>query len=370
MVNISITLPPRDTVSCKIDIAIPLENLIDLSSMLQTLHPKGFLSQELAPSTPQTYIREVKCHKPSSLKGVEEEIRRAETGLYFYSPTLCSEGEGGTYFLKDKSGHEVAVFKPTDEDPQGLNNPKRKELEPMRKSIPVGQTAIREMAAYLLDGGFSSVPPTSLVQLSHDSFHGPKVGSFQKYMDFECASWDLAPYNFSVEDVQRIGVLDIRIFNTDRHGGNILVTVPDELPQFGDSEFKLVPIDHGFAFPTSLEEASFDWLYWPQAKQPFSEEILDYIRNIDVDADSTLLRSLGLCRDAVHVNRITTTLLKKGASAGLTLYGIAKLCYRNGSALSPLELSCNQAHGLAASHGTDFWKFLDPLLDELVSNCE
>lgn len=33
----------------------------------------------------------------------------------------------------------------------------------------------------------------------------------------------IGPSSFSVADVHRIGILDIRLMNMDRHGGNILV---------------------------------------------------------------------------------------------------------------------------------------------------
>lgn len=39
-------------------------------------------------------------------------------------PKLATAGTGGSYFIQDKSGESVAVFKPEDEEPLAPNNPK------------------------------------------------------------------------------------------------------------------------------------------------------------------------------------------------------------------------------------------------------
>lgn len=80
----------------------------------------------------------------------------------------------------------------------------------------------------------------------------------------------------SVRDVQRIGILDIRLFNTDRHAGNMLVRRPRAPAPGGSSAkldgaalldrhaYELIPIDHGFALPEALEPPYFEWQHWPQ----------------------------------------------------------------------------------------------------------
>lgn len=78
---------------------------------------------------------------------------------------------------------------------------------------------------------------------------------------------------FSARDVHRIGILDLRLFNTDRHSGNILVgptpsaSATDMRSLLVDSRasaYRLVPIDHGFCLPEALEPPYFEWLHWPQ----------------------------------------------------------------------------------------------------------
>lgn len=73
---------------------------------------------------------------------------------------------------------------------------------------------------------------------------------------------------YPVADVHRIGILDIRLFNTDRHAGNLLVKV-SKAPKpaaynWLEKEYSLIPIDHGFCLPEALEPPYFEWLHWPQ----------------------------------------------------------------------------------------------------------
>jgi hypothetical protein len=90
----------------------------------------------------------------------------------------------------------------------------------------------------------------------------------------------MGPSRFSVQDVHRIGILDIRLFNTDRHAGNMLVRHPRTTDSSSNlvlkarmpevSQYELVPIDHGFCLPETLEAPYFEWLHWPQVRWGFS----------------------------------------------------------------------------------------------------
>jgi Phosphatidylinositol 3- and 4-kinase len=91
-----------------------------------------------------------------------------------------------------------------------------------------------------------------------------------------CFFWavrsEMGASRFSVRDVQRIGILDVRLYNTDRHAGNILVRRPRSassgnltaLARLDEGQLELRPIDHGFCLPEALEAAYFEWLHWPQ----------------------------------------------------------------------------------------------------------
>jgi len=254
-------------------------------------------------------------------------LSRVKEGLELYSAELCEEGVNGTYFMKDKDGEIIAVFKPQDEEGQGSPKPQDKDAEVINRGIVDGEGALREVAAYMLDRDhFSGVPETLLVEIPHFKIAGKdvgtKTGSLQEFVQNEGASWDMGPGRFPVHEVHKIGVLDLRIFNNDRHGGNIL------LKEGSEGNYELIPIDHGLSLSPTLQYGNFEWMMWPQAKKPFEENTKEYIKNIDVEADAQLLSSLGVRPECVTTMKITTTLLKKAAAAGLSLYDIGNLASR------------------------------------------
>ncbi|KAJ6373602.1 hypothetical protein OIU78_029308 [Salix suchowensis] len=217
-------------------------------------------------------------------------------------PIPSSEGSGGAYFMQDSSGQKyVSVFKPIDEEPMAVNNPQGLPLsvdgEGLKKGTRVGEGALREVAAYILDHpksgprsffgeerGFAGVPPTAMVECLHRGFNHPngyqcdskniKIGSLQMFVENIGSCEDRGPSSFPVAEVHKISVLDIRLANADRHAGNILVSKDSE-----HGQIVLIPIDHGYCFPTNFEDCTFDWLYWPQAQQPYSHETVEYIKS-------------------------------------------------------------------------------------------
>lgn len=288
---------------------------------------------------------------------------------------------GGTYFFPNELGKKCAIFKPCDEEPLAPANPKgfigRNLGDPGWKStVRVGEAAMREVAAYLLDHDhFAQVPHTVLVQAQHsmfnysyapvngtsggagsnalrcdsmssmvseqssvqplaaaggstDSFNSSvrplKLGSLQEFVYHIADTNEMGSGRFSARDVHAIGILDIRLFNTDRHAGNILVREPvsSREASFSSSRsgmfrttsnldtaaaaavlpgagYELIPIDHGFCLPEALEAPYFEWLHWPQACLPFDEVELAYIARLDPVADIALLQQVSECQ--VHM---------------------------------------------------------------------
>ncbi|KAG4999071.1 hypothetical protein JHK87_020143 [Glycine soja] len=267
-------------------------------------------------------------------------------------PVRSSEGTGGTYFMQDSTGQEhVSVFKPMDEEPMAVNNPKglpnSSNGEGLKRGTKVGEGALREVAAYLLDHpksgprlasgeavGFSGVPPTVMVQCLHQEFNHPngfassskhvKIGSLQKFISNDGNCEDYGPSAFPVEEVHKIAVLDIRLANADRHAGNILIK------KEADGQIKLIPIDHGYCLPDKFEDCTFDWLYWPQVRQPYSPETVNYINSLDAEKDLELLKCYGwdIPLECARTLRISTMLLKKGVERGLTPYAIGSIMCR------------------------------------------
>ncbi|EPS68639.1 hypothetical protein M569_06126 [Genlisea aurea] len=256
------------------------------------------------------------------------------------SPEPTSNGLGGAYFLRALNGDTIAVAKPIDEEPLAFNNPKglvgRMLGQPgMKCSIRIGETGLRESAAYLLDhDGFAGVPPTALVRFTHVRFNSNtsdsaspvhKIASLQRYVRHDSDAGDLGPSSFSVTSVHHIGILDVRLMNLDRHAGNILVRSFVET-----TAAELVPIDHGFCLPESLDDPYFEWLHWPQALIPFSETEIDYISSLDPEKDAMLLRSglPSISESSVRVLIVCTVFLKQAAASGLCLADIGEMMTR------------------------------------------
>jgi hypothetical protein len=177
--------------------------------------------------------------------------------------------------MQDSSGQKyVSIFKPIDEEPMAVNNPQGLPLsidgEGLKKGTRVGEGALREVAAYILDHpksgprtfsgeerGFAGVPPTAMVKCLHRGFNHPdgyefdskniKIGSLQMFMENNGSCEDRGPSSFPVAEVHKISVLDIRLANADRHAGNILVSKDSE-----HGQIVLIPIDHGYCFPTNV----------------------------------------------------------------------------------------------------------------------
>ncbi|GMH21750.1 hypothetical protein Nepgr_023592 [Nepenthes gracilis] len=263
-------------------------------------------------------------------------------------PIRSTEGSGGAYFMQDSTGREyVSVFKPSDEEPMAVNNPRGLPLssngEGLKRGTRVGEGAFREVAAYILDhpmngprvisgeeAGFAGVPPTCLVKCLHRGFNHPngiimKIGSLQKFMKNYGSCEDIGPRAFPVEEVHKISVLDIRLANADRHAGNILLSKERK-----SGQTVLIPIDHGYCLPESFEDCTFDWLYWPQARQPYSPDTISYVKSLNAEEDIALLKFYGwdLPVECARVFRISTMLLKKGALRGLTPYAIGSIMCR------------------------------------------
>ncbi|KAK9170559.1 hypothetical protein Syun_002699 [Stephania yunnanensis] len=308
----------------------------------------------------------------SGVRGLVVEVAMAiVSGVH---PVLVPSGLGGAYYLSSRNGDNIAVVKPVDEEPLALNNPKgyvgRVLGQPgLKHSVRVGENGVREVAAYLIDhGGFAGVPPTALVKISNVAFNVnhhstatlpmSKIASIQRFVDHDFDAGDLGMSGFSVSSVHRIGILDIRLLNLDRHAGNILVKKKNKHDSTGGDfvseryaigDVELVPIDHGLCLPEQLDDPYFEWLHWPQAAAPFSESETEYICQLDPLKDAELLRLElpSLRESSIRVLVLCTIFLKRAAAAGLRLAEIGNMMTREhyGTEQSPslLETLCYKA---------------------------
>ncbi|CAN1244343.1 Phosphatidylinositol 4-kinase gamma 5 [Linum perenne] len=183
-----------------------------------------------------------------------------------------------------------------------------------------------------------------------------KIASLQRYIPHDFDASDYGTSSFPVAAVHRIGILDVRILNTDRHAGNLLVRKLDGIGRFGQVE--LFPIDHGLCLPENLENPYFEWIHWPQASIPFSDDELDYISKLDPFRDSDMLRrELPMIREAcLRILVVCTIFLKQAATFGLCLGEIGEMMSREfqGPLEEPseFELICMEARSRLEEPGS------------------
>lgn len=349
-------------------------NFLHRSSSTPCLSPTGKDLQQRDRSGP-IEILGCSSHCSRTKQLVKDVVKAIKSGV---DPTLVHSGLGGAYYFRNSRGQSIAIVKPTDEEPFAPNNPKGfvgKALgQPgLKRSVRVGETGFREVAAYLLDyDNFANVPPTVLVKITHSVFHVnegvgcnnnkaydrkpavSKIASFQQFIPHDFDASDHGTSSFPVAAVHRIGILDVRIFNTDRHAGNLLVRKTEGgVGRFG-GQVELIPIDHGLCLPESLEDPYFEWIHWPQSSIPFSEDELEYIANLDPVRDSEMLRmELPMIREAcLRVLVLCTNFLKEAAAYGLCLAEIGEMMSREFRGMdeepSELEVVCIEARRLVA----------------------
>jgi len=294
------------------------------------------------------------------------------------SVELCPDGVGGTYFIRDQEKRYIALFKPLDEEPGALLNPKGRLLMENPLMAP-GGGAIREVAAYLLDIKHSAGVPETLIvpDLVHENFnyqdksqHTPKPGSLQKYIDNIGYSDSMGSSGFSVDDVHHIGILDIRILNLDRNGENILLVKDDTTPC---TDIRLIPIDHAYSLPESLDHYFyFEWHHWRQSKLPFSEKALQVIQSIDIESDTILLEKLGLSNKSICFMRFASILLKRAAIKGrMTLFQIASwITPKRRNEISQFKKLVERTNELVKLRQQDRDRIFEQLVDELISSCQ
>ncbi|EAS04300.2 phosphatidylinositol 3- and 4-kinase family protein (macronuclear) [Tetrahymena thermophila SB210] len=309
-------------------------------------------------------------------------------------PKLTESGISGSYFLENVDRNNVAIFKPLDEEPYAPNNPKgyvgKLGQRGIRSGIRSGEQGYREVVAYILDPeGFHGVPATTFVEFYHPSFkynqsqltnqqkedHNIKRPSFidvdkanfqQILSDFnqdqikrgslqvfvknteECGNYGNSI--FSIDEVHKIAILDIRILNCDRNDQNILVKkkkkkkvninpqelkkLPNYKAQLLEYDFQLIPIDHGLSLSDSFDicQDDLNWMWWEQSEQQFSEKSLQYIEQIQIEQDLKILQNqFNLREECLKCFRIANIVLKKGAQSGLTIKEIGNILYREDS---------------------------------------
>jgi len=263
----------------------------------------------------------------------DTEFRSECNSRAIYTDALpASNGTGGVYMIPLSDSEDKIVFKPQSEENESTG----------------GNGFVKEYAAYLIDRGLSSVPETFITTIN---FKGaPSVlGSMQRFVKDSVDAEDYGPSRFNTEDIHRVGILDVRILNTDRHSGNLMLNTVTG---------KVIPIDHGSAFPTlsNLQDISFEWLSYPQAKEPFSEALLADIEGINVFKDISILQQLDFDIHTISAVFAATMLLKIYAKSGKNLYEIGSVLQRANDRTEPsrFEKLLSDAYLMHGSLATNF----------------
>jgi hypothetical protein len=238
----------------------------------------------------------------------------------------------GVYLLSSpKIGPSGAPFAPF----QGIFKPLDEEVFE-RRGIEIGMGALREEAAFVIDratGGQAHVPTTARASIEEQGVR--KKGSIQQFVDGSVGAVEdfgmprelqAAEAMVGLDNAQAVACLDIRIFNTDRHPGNLLLA--------GSRPHKIVCIDHGCVLPAwwALESSRFDaWLDWPHVKAPASPATRSLITQVGKTLPHVVqdLEKLGLPKQAIWTLEICTSLLQKSVlDHNLTLHSVALLMTR------------------------------------------
>lgn len=176
----------------------------------------------------------------------------------------------GSYEIAEREnlggGANFSEFIVLKDDGAGVWKPKDGENRELVRNHANGNLYVRERAAYLVDLflGFNLVPPTVIREI------GGHIGSLQKFVPDTLsgyqAEWRMPERReYLKAQFQVMRLFDFIISNSDRNGGNYLVTEGG----------KVVAIDHGISFPQIPCELS-----WQVIDYQFPEDVVSKIKDL------------------------------------------------------------------------------------------
>jgi len=224
-------------------------------------------------------------------KGSRRGPRRSAIGTTGYELVLADDGEGGTYFIqRSQDCSIIAVFKPVAEEIGCIDNPRGNNRGCRVDGFVPGTGAVREVAAYTLDADHAAHVPITIMR----NIAGKGSGSFQQFIPGLQQSWNMTSEvrdKVSLADIQYLAMFDIRVFNTDRHGGNILVD-----PLSG----ALTAIDHSYILPRQFVDPEWEWLSWPESRRPILPQVREYYLTRNDERDADAVREIGVDEESVR----------------------------------------------------------------------
>ncbi|XP_063901192.1 phosphatidylinositol 4-kinase type 2-beta-like [Zophobas morio] len=272
-------------------------------------------------------LTEDPCKDEPNFEVVYNSVKEAiSMGIH---PVRISQGSSGSYFVRNSRYEIVGVFKPRDEEPYAIFNPKW--IKWLHRTICpclFGRPCLFPNQGYLSEAGASIVdrhlklnivPVTKIVEFSSTSFNygckykyfyknvklPEKVGSLQLYMkDYIEASALHTDFSLNtslkaqfIEEFQKLTILDYIIRNTDRGNDNWLVKIYEEPEVLNNNDHndndnnnnnnnntntkacqfvRIAAIDNGLSFPYKHPDP-FHWVWLSYAKTPYTETIISKI---------------------------------------------------------------------------------------------
>jgi len=203
------------------------------------------------------------------------------------------EGATAAYLLRDCKKKPLAIFK--------------------------AQGYLHECTAHLLDyKAFAGVPPTVVTSLHHPilgglALGGEVIGSCQLFYKGRSLNPADVQNLKTAKSIRRIALLDMRLLNSDRHSGNILV-----------HKDALIPVDHHLTLPPQFFGCSFGWSHWPGAHTSFSAEEKNYITHLDAEKERQfLLEKIGLPISCGNLHFIALQILKAAMDQDLNAHQLS-----------------------------------------------
>lgn len=281
----------------------------------------------------------------------------------------------GSYIVKTLSSANdavvsIAIMKPSDEETGAPNCPNLDWREPKKRAfegIMPGEGPMREHIAYLL-GKELGVPHTmSCEGVVCSEFIGDdkrKTVSLQRFvpnsMNFARELTENVQQErlsrVDPENIKRLALLDLRLFNADRGAWNVMIT----------DENQLVPIDHGAVLSADmiLDSINFCWLIWPQTHTALSDENRAYIERMDWSRDKQTILTLypNFPLNSLKTAQFCYELLKAGKNYDLTLYEMGLFYTGDTQKIPPSRLLLEK---MKESH--DYENHLPVMMDKFIA---
>ncbi|NNM42917.1 MAG: hypothetical protein HKM07_01055 [Chlamydiae bacterium] len=375
------------------------KNLVDA---LYQSHYKHLCNEGIDPVTAEATITIMMSFDPEVDPETKERI----------SPSRATGGMSGAYYIRNREGEKIGVFKPRDEEPYMPNNPnrcKRRDTGAIRTEMRNGQASgtacYKEVIAYEVLGDFAPIPPTTFIEVyfprsirEKDMELILKFGSFQRFVEGYTLDTirNLDVESIPVLDLQKMASSDIVGYNADRSMGNMM---------YDSEKNQLHCIDQGVTFLSSLDwnlppddilaEVSCHWGDFPQCRGPILPEVKDWILGLDENKIESIIRSrmqMVLTQEnapstgdlekyingIVVSNKTLILFIKKAAEKGCTLSQIGEMVMEIESEnetdpkVPMIQKICREASAAREANNPNFladpWKFVSDTMDKYLED--